>query len=188
MTHGKFSGNPKTEWLVDHNGKDRNMKLLEDFFYTDPQGKVWNAPAESEINGASIPRALWSTVGSPYTDDYRRASIVHDVACDAATSAQDRKKADVMFYHACLAGGCDSLQAAVLYAGVRIGAWAAQNLPQRAVTGDSTQLLKMVTKMPIDDHFIQEKLKNITNDIKELSDSASLSEIDALIENHIRIQ
>ena len=36
--HGSFSGNPKTEWLVDESGADRNMRLLEDFFYTDPDG------------------------------------------------------------------------------------------------------------------------------------------------------
>ncbi len=101
--HGAFSGNPKTEWLVDRSGADRNMRLLEDFLYTDPDGKKWPAPSGSIIDGASIPRPLWATVGSPYTDDYRRASVVHDVACDSP--AIPRKDADVMFYHACLAGG-----------------------------------------------------------------------------------
>ncbi len=38
--HGSFSGNPKTEWLVDESGADRNMRLLKDFFYTDPDGVV----------------------------------------------------------------------------------------------------------------------------------------------------
>ncbi|MDE2059136.1 MAG: hypothetical protein KGL31_04490 [candidate division NC10 bacterium] len=27
--HGSFSGNPKTEWLVDDSGADRNMRLLK---------------------------------------------------------------------------------------------------------------------------------------------------------------
>ena len=124
--HGSFSGNPKTEWLVDKSGADRNMRLLEDFLYTDPDGRKWPAPSGSIIDGASIPRPLWATVGSPYTDDYRRASVVHDVACDSPTIP--RKDADVMFYHACIAGGCSFLQAKLLYAGVRIGAWTSSSL------------------------------------------------------------
>jgi choline dehydrogenase-like flavoprotein len=94
--HGSFSGNPKTEWLVDENGADRDMALIEEFWYLDPGGRKWAAPKGSVINGASMPRPLWSTVGSPYTDDYRRASIVHDVAYDDPTV--QRKDADIMFY------------------------------------------------------------------------------------------
>ena len=122
--HGSFSGNPKTEWLTDETTPDRNMSLLADFSFTDPDGRVWPAPKGSVINGASIPQPLWSTVGSPYTDDYRRASVVHDVAC--GTPGVNRKAADVMFYYACLAGGCTALQAKILYAGVRIGAFIAR--------------------------------------------------------------
>jgi len=51
------------------------MKLLEDFWYDDPKGRHWLAPMGSIINGASIPQALWSTVGSPYTDIPRNATI-----------------------------------------------------------------------------------------------------------------
>jgi len=120
--HGSFSGNPKTEWLANPASPDREMKLLEDFWYTDPNGRKWPAPKESVVNGASIPRPLWSTVGSPYTDDYRNASVVHDVAVE--DPAVNRKEADKMFYYACLTGGCSLKQASVLYVGVRIGSWA----------------------------------------------------------------
>lgn len=120
MSNGSFSGNPKTEWLSDGANPDRDMKLLEDFTYTDPDGKAWKAPKGAVINGASIPQPLWSIVGSPYTADYRCASIVHDVACDDPTIP--RAKADRMFYFACLAGGCTRSQARILYLGVRIGA------------------------------------------------------------------
>jgi len=119
MTTGNFSGTPKTEWLTEPDG-DRNMRLLEDFYYEDPTGKRWTAYAGSIINGASIPKELWSSVGSPYTGNYRRASIVHDVACRDSTIP--RTQTDEMFYFACLAGGCSVLQAKLLYAGVRIGA------------------------------------------------------------------
>jgi hypothetical protein len=121
MSNGSFSGNPKTEWLTSSIKPDRDMKLLEDFWYEDPSGRKWTAISGSIVDGATIPPALWSVVGSPYSGDYRCASIVHDVACD--DPGVPRKEADKMFYFACLAGGCSTSQAQVLYIGVRIGAW-----------------------------------------------------------------
>ena len=103
------------------------MVLLANFWYDDPAGQRWPAPKGSVVNGASIPAALWSAVGSPYTGAYRRASVVHDVACDAAAQGPDpaeaRRAADQMFYHACRAGGCSAFEAERLFIGVRIGAW-----------------------------------------------------------------
>jgi hypothetical protein len=82
MAHGKFAPNPPTtSWCVGER-PDRRMILEAAFRYKDPKGKTWDAPAKWSIDGASIPRALWTLVGSPYTGNYRLASIVHDVACD----------------------------------------------------------------------------------------------------------
>lgn len=120
---GSFSGTPKTEWLNQPAGDARDMKLLEVFVYTDSNGRRWDAPLESIINGASIPQWLWDTVGSPYTGSYRNASIVHDIACVRATTKSERKAADKMFWEACVAGGCTEPQANDLYVGVRLGAW-----------------------------------------------------------------
>src|SRR4026209_2946877 len=122
MTHGKFSANPQATWLTER-GQDRRMKLLQDFIFTDPDGKEWLTPKGYSVDGASIPRPLRSLVGSPYTGDYRRASIVHDKACeDARGNAGARRAADRMFFHACRAGGCSIAEAILLYIGVRIGA------------------------------------------------------------------
>ncbi len=121
--YGSFSGEPAAVWLTEEGTSDRRMRLLESFAYVDAAGKAWVAPAGSVVDGASIPRALWSLLGSPYTGDYRRASIVHDVACDAAGSDRDaRRAADRMFWSACRAGGCSAEDAALLYVGVRLGA------------------------------------------------------------------
>jgi hypothetical protein len=129
MAHGEFSNDPEALWLTEDGTDDRKMSLLRDFSFTDPNKKVWPAPAGSVIDGASIPRALWTIVGSPYTGDYRRASIVHDVACDQAGSdGKKRRAADRMFFHACRTGGCSIWQSTVLYLGVRIGA-AASDVP-----------------------------------------------------------
>ena len=122
MNHGKFSGEPKTIWLTEDGTDDRNMRLLEPFSFEDPDGKTWPAPEGSVVDGASIPRALWTIVGSPYTGDYRRGSIVHDLACvEAAGNPEKRRAADRMFFHACRAGGCSIRQATILYLGVRVG-------------------------------------------------------------------
>ena len=123
--HGRFSGDPDAIWLTE-GSPDRRMCLVTEFTFTDPKGKLWITPAQYRIDGASIPRALWAIVGSPYTGDYRRASIVHDKACDDAQGDKaKRRAADRMFYHACRAGGCSIRQSTILYLGVRIGALAA---------------------------------------------------------------
>ena len=119
----QFSGDPETIW-IGQPGSDRTMALLQDFWFIDRSGKRWDAPKATIIDGASIPRALWSFVGSPYTGDYRRASIVHDVACNNDEGdPHARRAADRMFYEACRAGGCSVWEATILYVGVRIGAW-----------------------------------------------------------------
>ncbi len=99
--------------------------MIDAFWYIDPDGRRWDVEAGTVVNGASIPRTLWSSIGSPYTGDYRRAAVVHDAALGKLDIPRDA--ADTMFYFACLAGGCSQLQARLLYAGVRIGSWASTN-------------------------------------------------------------
>jgi hypothetical protein len=84
MSHGTFSGEPETRWLMETAEENRRMKLLAPFSFVDPDGKEWITPVNYNVDGASIPRAVWTLVGSPYTGDYRRASVVHDKACDDA--------------------------------------------------------------------------------------------------------
>ncbi|WP_158618368.1 DUF1353 domain-containing protein [Candidimonas sp. SYP-B2681] len=164
--------------------KDRNMRLLEDFWYVDPAGFKWPAPKDSVINGASIPRPLWSVVGSPFTDDYRRASVVHDVAC--ADPLVNRKEADEMFFYACLAGGCSMRQSRILYAGVRIGTWAAESLPAEAFSRD-----RMLFRVPLDvpvpeEPFLKGKLGAIALDFESLSESDGVAQMDTIIARHLK--
>lgn len=183
--HGSFSEDPKTVWITNLGDSDRDMQLLEDFSYTDPQGRVWLASKGSFINGASIPRPLWSTVGSPYTDDYRRASITHDVACN--TQGISRKEADVMFFHACRAGGCSATQAHVLYAGVRIGAWASASIPKHSIARDKLLFRTHISTPFNEELFLKGKLSDISNEMDGLSDDAPIEQLDNIIERHINI-
>ena len=182
--NGSFSGNPRTEWLSDDAGPDRNMSLLADFAYTDPDGKIWAAPKGSVINGASIPQPLWSTVGSPYTDDYRRASVVHDVACD--TPSVPRKAADVMFYYACLAGGCGADQAKILYAGVRIGAWGSKNLTAQSQSKEAFLFQAKLGPSP-ESSFMQSKLAQIAQEMEKLPDHPTIPQLDAAVKKHLKV-
>jgi hypothetical protein len=156
MTSHCFSEDPRTVWLTEQ-GADRQMTLLELFTFTDPRGRVWDAPAQSVIDGASIPRALWTLVGSPYTGEYRRASVVHDVACvRAGTDKQKRREADKMFYHACRCGGCSVAESIILYLGVRIGAiWPAvpQWAPARRIDRSGPRLQRSASEEQIERDF-----------------------------------
>lgn len=162
------------------------MELIEDFSYTDPAGRLWAAPKGSIINGASIPEALWATVGSPHTDDYRRASVVHDVAC--GTPGVDRKVADRMFRYACLAGGCGRMQANILYAGVRIGAWTSVNLPTEALEKEMLVIKTTADFSGAPDHaYLNDKLSSIAADMAKLPSTATVEALDRVIEKYLVI-
>jgi hypothetical protein len=139
---GHFEGTVKTEWVE----ANRKMQLLENFDYVDPRGTRWPAPKGSIIDGASIPQVLWSVVGSPYTGEYRNASVVHDVAC----VKRDRPWQDVhrMFYEACRAGGVGEQKAKLMYAAVyHFG-------PRWSPGGTSMFFLRT---MPVEEEFAQLK-------------------------------
>lgn len=116
--YGFFRGNVQTEWL-DPSGDHRRMKLLSDFAYVDPRGFEWHAPAGWIIDGASIPQVFWTLVGSPFDGAYRRASVIHDVACDR--KSRPWKDVHRAFYFAMRAEGLDPVKAKLMYGAVYVG-------------------------------------------------------------------
>ena len=84
--------------------------------FIDPDGQSWEAPAGIEVNGASIPRALWSLVGSPFSGNYLRASVVHDHYC--VTMERNWRDTHLAFYYGCRADGLSKTYANLLYMGV----------------------------------------------------------------------
>jgi hypothetical protein len=122
MAQAYFEGDVRTLWLVEDavgdDEADRRMQVLEDFAFVDPNGVRWLAPAGSKIDGASIPRMLWSIAGDPYIGRYRRASVLHDVACDDRT--RPAKVVHRMFYDAMIADGASEAQAVEFYTAVRL--------------------------------------------------------------------
>jgi hypothetical protein len=115
VPYGRFVGAVVTEW-----GKDgRSMTLLKEFSYLDPQGKAWNVPAGTVVDGASIPQVFWTLIKGPFEGPYRNASVVHDYYC--LTKSEPWQAVHRMFYFAMLAGGTSSIKAKSMYYAVLIG-------------------------------------------------------------------
>ena len=93
------------------------MKLAKAFAFIDAERRWWRVPKGAIVDGASIPKALWSLIGGPFEGKYRNASIVHDWYCDVRTRLWE----DVhrMFHEALLTSGVGRLQAQLMYAAVR---------------------------------------------------------------------
>ena len=106
---GYYSGYPETRWDPD----GRTMTLLNELRYTDPQGTVWIAAAGSKVDGASIPKYLWSFMGGPFEGKYRNASVLHDVSYDQ--KKRPPEECDRMFYNAMRCSGVSAVEAKTMY-------------------------------------------------------------------------
>lgn len=113
--NGEFSGTLKLEPLPD----GINMAVLETYSYTDAEQHTLSAVPGFKTDGASIPRVLWSIVGSPYTGKYLGAAVIHDVGCD--THKYSWQITHRMFYTAMRRLGVSDSYAKLLYWGVRLG-------------------------------------------------------------------
>lgn len=114
----RFVGEVTAAWLDEREAPDRMMRLTGDFAFIDDQGRRWDAPAGSVVDGASIPSVFWNKfIGPPFVGDYRKASVVHDVACDL--KRRPHRETHRMFYEACLVGGVSEAKAKAMYWAVR---------------------------------------------------------------------
>jgi hypothetical protein len=106
---GYYSGDPILKWNPD----GRTMTVMAELSYTDPQGIIWDAPAGSVTDGASIPRYLWSVMGGPFEGKYRNASVLHDVAYEKHN--RPWSDCDRMFYNAMRCSGVSATEAKTMY-------------------------------------------------------------------------
>jgi hypothetical protein len=106
---GYYTGDPVTRWNPD----GLTMTLLTELRYTDPHGIAWVAPAGSTVNGASIPRSLWSLMGGPFEGKYRDASVMHDVAYEQ--HKRPWQDCDRMFYNAMRCSGVSAVEAKTMF-------------------------------------------------------------------------
>src|SRR5216110_1956864 len=106
---GHYDGEPVTKWNPD----GRTMTLLTELRYTDPHGEIWVAPIGSVVDGASIPRYLWSFMGGPFEGKYRNASVLHDVAY--GEHKRPWQDCDRMFYYAMRCSGVGATESKTMY-------------------------------------------------------------------------
>jgi hypothetical protein len=90
-----------------------HWKLLAPLTYTDKDNVAWLAPRNYVTDGATIPPLLWPIIGSPFTGNYVRAAIIHDVYCDL--KSRDWKLVHRTFYDAMITGGVTPIQAKIMY-------------------------------------------------------------------------
>jgi len=112
---GRYLGRLVLELLPD----GRLMQLLEPFGFLDENQVRWPVPARAQVDGASIPRPLWSLMGGPFEGKYRDASVIHDYYCD--TRRRPWRKVHRVFYNAMRVSGTNETLAKLMYAGVLFG-------------------------------------------------------------------
>ena len=85
--------------------------------------RVWHAVHVGEgysFDGASIPRCLWSLVGSPFEPDLMLAACVHDWYCEhTADCYQTRVIGDAVFFALLARAGVPRWRRILMYLGVR---------------------------------------------------------------------
>lgn len=108
---GSYEGTPAQVEFDDEDG--RSGKLLRKIVYHRQDGIDWPVPPGAWLDGASIPRPLWSVVGGPYEGLYRTASIVHDHYC--ITRSHTWRDTHRMFHDAMRCSGVGSVKASVMF-------------------------------------------------------------------------
>ena len=98
------------------NDKSNRVRLLEDLIFIDSQGKKWTAPKGHVVDGATIPKAFQSMIGTPYGGEYVLASVIHDVAYDQ--KKETWQEVHRVFYDALLASGVEANKASLMYVAV----------------------------------------------------------------------
>jgi len=94
------------EWLDD----GRNMRLVNDLVYHSKKlGRDFVIPAGEITDGASIPRAVWSLEGGPFSGKYRKAAVIHDYLC--RTKQISWKSTHKIFYEAMIESGVGKVDA-----------------------------------------------------------------------------
>ena len=89
-----------------------------------------------------------------------------------------------MFYQACLSGGCSTLQAKLLYAGVRVGAWV---ISEPALTDLALSKFEFFYKLPgqqsAEEVIVQGKFVSIAHDLSNSADDFATTK--ALVDKHL---
>jgi Protein of unknown function (DUF1353) len=115
------------------NDDGRTFQLSAPYVFRDSKCRNWQVPEGATVDGASIPRPLWSLIGGPFEGKYRNASVIHDWFCDRRT--RPWQHVHRMFYDGMLAMGVPSAQANLMYMAVYYGGprWSGATVRNNAI-------------------------------------------------------
>lgn len=83
-------------------------------------------PIGYTFDGASIPRAAWSVIGSPFEPDFQIAACCHDWICEHSHEANDyqaRVIGDAVFFALLARAGVPRWRRVLMYLAVRLNSW-----------------------------------------------------------------
>lgn len=112
---GKYVG----QLLLQPDSNGRSMTVQAPFAYQDKSCETWQVPKGAAVDGASIPRTLWTFIGGPWDGPYRDASVIHDWYC--AVRTRPWQEVHRMFYEAMLTSGVGPKLAHLMYLAVYYG-------------------------------------------------------------------
>lgn len=99
---------------------DQAYEVLEPLVY-DNGLLIIQVNPKFDFDGASIPKPLWSVIGSPMTGGYQRAGCLHDALY--ASEYFDRQMCDDLFLEAMASDGVGYFKRHAMYYAVRSFGW-----------------------------------------------------------------
>lgn len=100
-------------------------KLIRPFVYNSKIGGKIEAPIDFVSDGASIPRIVWTIMGSPWSGRYASGSVIHDFLY--YKQKLSRKKCDLIFLESMRALGVSWWKRIVIFGSLRMFGWIGWN-------------------------------------------------------------
>jgi len=107
----RFHGRVVVEWVDDPFVP--LLRVVEDFYFFQGDGKVWKTPAGAVVAGRSIPPLFIQLIGHPFESGFRKTAITYDYAVTARKHPW--RDADRMFYDGAVTEGVLPVEAKVMY-------------------------------------------------------------------------
>jgi hypothetical protein len=81
-------------------------------------------PQGYRFDGATIPRFLWSMIGSPFDPRFMLAACVHDWYCEHTSKCyESRAIGDGVFFRLLAKAGVPKWKRSLMFLGVRLNSW-----------------------------------------------------------------
>ena len=96
-------------------------QLTKPLIYETLLGNTVTVPEGFISDGASIPRFFWGLIGSPWSEKYGRAAVLHDFLC--LQPNYPRKQADMIFLEAMQELGVSWWLRNLMYWAVRVASY-----------------------------------------------------------------